>query len=79
MPSHAGRWGYPSVTDSPLAVTVTDQRGLSRQAKGRAARMLWLCLVYQDRINGARRGKVTFNFGEGEKVLPEILELLEGN
>lgn len=67
------------MTDSPCAVTVTDQRGLTRQAHGRAARMLWLVLVYQDRINAARRGKLTFSFGDGEKVLPDLLEQLEGN
>jgi hypothetical protein len=64
--------------DSSCAVTVTDQEGHKRQAVGRAARIIWLCLIYQDRLNGARRGRMSFNFGEGEKVSPELLDLLEG-
>ena len=60
------------------AVTVTDHQGRKRQAVGRAARIIGLVLVYQERLNGARRGRMSFNFGEGEKVLPELLDLLEG-
>lgn len=67
------------MTPTPDACTVTDARGQKRQAVGRAARIIFLVMVYQDRLNGASRGHFRVNFGQGEKLLPELLELLEGN
>lgn len=67
------------MTESSCAVTLTRPDGRKEQAVGRAARIIWLCLIYQERINGARRGHFKLNFGEGESVRPELLDLLEGS
>ena len=67
------------MTDPSCAVTVTDRAGHSRQANGRAARMLLAVLFNQDKINAARRGRFILHFGQGLTLGdPELVDLLKG-
>ncbi len=66
------------MTDPSCAVTVTDRAGQKRQAVGRAARIIWLVLIYQDKLNAGRRpGRLMLNFGAGESVKAEFSEQWE--